>query len=75
MFVVLTLSCRCTVAGSSIAMDVINLSLGSGSDYRSSPLAVVADILNGKGVSVVAAAGNSGDDVSSPSWILVHTLL
>ncbi|KAK3811218.1 MAG: peptidase S8/S53 domain-containing protein [Benniella sp.] len=43
-------------------MDIINMSLGSGSDYRSGPLAVVADKLNGRGVAVVASAGNSGDD-------------
>ncbi|KAI8345639.1 peptidase S8/S53 domain-containing protein [Mortierella sp. GBAus27b] len=43
-------------------MDIINLSLGSGPAYRSSPLAALAETLAEKGVSVVAAAGNEGAD-------------
>ncbi|KAK3811216.1 MAG: peptidase S8/S53 domain-containing protein [Benniella sp.] len=43
-------------------MDIINMSLGSGSDYRSNPLAVLADKLTAQGVVVVASGGNSGAD-------------
>ncbi|KAG0246052.1 peptidase S8/S53 domain-containing protein [Mortierella sp. GBAus27b] len=43
-------------------MDILNLSLGGGPAYRSNPLAILADQLVAKGVSVVAAAGNDGAD-------------
>jgi subtilisin family serine protease len=43
-------------------MNIINMSLGSGSAYRSTPIAVLADQLTAKGVSVVASAGNDGAD-------------
>ncbi|KAF9347945.1 hypothetical protein BGX34_002792, partial [Mortierella sp. NVP85] len=43
-------------------MDIINMSLGSGSAFRSNPIAVLADKLTAQGVVVVAAAGNSGAD-------------
>ncbi|KAK3811318.1 MAG: peptidase S8/S53 domain-containing protein, partial [Benniella sp.] len=43
-------------------MDLINMSLGSGSAYRSTPLAVLADKLVAKGMAVVASAGNDGSD-------------
>ncbi|KAF9353893.1 hypothetical protein BGX34_011306 [Mortierella sp. NVP85] len=43
-------------------MDIINMSLGYGSDYMSNPVAVLADKLTAQGVVVVAAAGNNGAD-------------
>ncbi|KAI9139521.1 peptidase S8/S53 domain-containing protein [Paraphysoderma sedebokerense] len=42
-------------------MDVVNLSLGGGSAWASSPTAVAGTNLAKAGVIVVAAAGNSGD--------------
>lgn len=50
-------------------MDIINMSLGFGSDYRSNPVAAFADKLTAQGVVVVAAAGNSGVDVSAPHFV------
>ncbi|KAF8940137.1 peptidase S8/S53 domain-containing protein [Dissophora ornata] len=43
-------------------MNIINMSLGSGSAYRSTPIAVLADSLTARGLSVVASAGNDGAD-------------
>ncbi|KAF9363145.1 hypothetical protein BGX34_004764 [Mortierella sp. NVP85] len=43
-------------------MDVINLSLGSGSDYKYNAVAVLGDKLVKSGVAVIAAAGNDGSD-------------
>ncbi|KAI1318450.1 hypothetical protein EDD11_006534 [Mortierella claussenii] len=43
-------------------MNIINMSLGSGSAYRSTPIAVLADTLTARGLSVVASAGNDGTD-------------
>jgi hypothetical protein len=47
-------------------MNIINMSLGGGSDYRTNPVAVLADKLaKERGLVLVAAAGNDGADVSS----------
>ncbi|KAF9908228.1 hypothetical protein BX616_000202 [Lobosporangium transversale] len=43
-------------------MNIINMSLGSGSAFRSTPIAVLADRLTASGLTVVASAGNNGDD-------------
>ncbi|KAG0205771.1 hypothetical protein BGX28_002694 [Mortierella sp. GBA30] len=43
-------------------MNIINMSLGSGSAYRSTPIAVLADRLTARGLTVVASAGNDGAD-------------
>ncbi|KAF9436084.1 hypothetical protein BGZ76_004868 [Entomortierella beljakovae] len=43
-------------------MDIINLSLGSGSAYKNNPIAVLAESLVKKGLTVVASAGNDGAD-------------
>ncbi|KAG0371291.1 hypothetical protein BGZ54_007480 [Gamsiella multidivaricata] len=43
-------------------MNIINMSLGSGSAYRSTPIAVLADRLTARGLAVVASAGNDGAD-------------
>ncbi|KAI1298884.1 hypothetical protein EDD11_006608 [Mortierella claussenii] len=42
-------------------MDVINMSLGGGSSYKSNPQAVLGDRLVAKGMALAAAAGNDGD--------------
>ena len=51
--------------------DVINISLGSGPDYESNPVAVAASRISAAGSIVVVAAGNDGESglfsVSSPS--------
>ncbi|KAF9282521.1 hypothetical protein BGZ68_005932 [Mortierella alpina] len=41
-------------------MDIINLSLGGGSSYKTYPLAVLGDKLVARGMVVAAAAGNDG---------------
>ncbi|KAG0304335.1 hypothetical protein BGZ98_005638 [Dissophora globulifera] len=41
-------------------MDIINMSLGGGSFYRSSPTAVLGDKLVARGMALAAAAGNDG---------------
>jgi subtilisin family serine protease len=57
-------------------MNIINMSLGNGSAFRSNPIAVLADKLTAQGVIVVASAGNSGADVSGPLFaIQAQTLL
>ncbi|KAF9581252.1 hypothetical protein BGW38_001794 [Lunasporangiospora selenospora] len=43
-------------------MNIINMSLGSGSAFRSTPIAVLSDRLTARGMSVVASAGNDGSD-------------
>ncbi|KAI1315508.1 hypothetical protein EDD11_000689 [Mortierella claussenii] len=43
-------------------MDVINMSLGGGSSYKSNPTAVLADKLIARGMALAAAAGNEGAD-------------
>ncbi|KAF9187924.1 hypothetical protein BGZ51_000944 [Haplosporangium sp. Z 767] len=43
-------------------MHIINMSLGSGSAFRSTPIAVLADRLVARGLTVVASAGNDGAD-------------
>lgn len=55
---------------SCVAMDIIDMSIGDGSGYRTNPIAVLAESLIAKGVSVVVSAGNDGDDVcSSPRLV------
>jgi hypothetical protein len=66
--VILPVSC------SSIEMNIINLSLGTGPNYRSNPIANLAEKLTADyNIVVVAAIGNNGGDVRSRR-ILVHTL-
>ncbi|KAF9980996.1 hypothetical protein BGZ75_007758 [Mortierella antarctica] len=43
-------------------MDVINMSLGEDSSYKSNPTAVLADKLIARGMALSAAAGNQGTD-------------
>ncbi|KAF9215642.1 hypothetical protein BGZ59_000736, partial [Podila verticillata] len=43
-------------------MDIINMSLGGGSSYKSNPQAVLGDQLVAKGMVLAAAAGNDGAD-------------
>ncbi|KAG0325810.1 hypothetical protein BG004_003100, partial [Podila humilis] len=43
-------------------MDIINLSLGSGSNYKENPTAALADKLSALGLTVIAAAGNDGTE-------------
>ncbi|KAF9429216.1 hypothetical protein BGZ76_001648 [Entomortierella beljakovae] len=43
-------------------MDIINMSLGGGSAYMTNPQAVLGDKLIARGVSLVVAAGNDGED-------------
>lgn len=43
-------------------MHIINMSLGSGSSYKTNPIAVLADSLTKKGLTVVTSAGNDGAD-------------
>lgn len=49
-----------------LEMDIINMSIGTGSGYRSGPIAVLADSIVARGVSVIVSAGNDGADVRSP---------
>ncbi|KAG0323743.1 hypothetical protein BGZ99_002543 [Dissophora globulifera] len=51
-------------------MDIINMSLGGGSSYRSSPTAVLGDKLVARGVALSAAAGNDG---SQGVWMVSDT--
>ncbi len=44
-------------------MDIINLSLGDGPGWPEHPSSVAANELSNRGVIVVAAAGNSGNQV------------
>ncbi|KAF9413463.1 hypothetical protein BGZ76_005031, partial [Entomortierella beljakovae] len=41
-------------------MDVINMSLGGGSSYKSNPIALLGDKLAARGMALAAAAGNDG---------------
>ncbi|KAF9352733.1 hypothetical protein BGX26_009482 [Mortierella sp. AD094] len=43
-------------------MHIINMSLGAGSAYKSNPIAVLADSLAARGLTVVTSAGNDGAD-------------
>ncbi|ORZ17539.1 peptidase S8/S53 domain-containing protein [Lobosporangium transversale] len=43
-------------------MDVINMSLGSGSAYKNKPVSILGDKLIAHGMALVAAAGNDGSD-------------
>ncbi|KAF9366970.1 hypothetical protein BGX21_007976, partial [Mortierella sp. AD011] len=43
-------------------MDVINMSLGGGSSYKSNPTATLADKLIARGMALAGAAGNDGAD-------------
>ncbi|KAF9206453.1 hypothetical protein BGZ49_002413 [Haplosporangium sp. Z 27] len=43
-------------------MDIINMSLGGGSAYKTNPQAVLGDKLIAKGMALAAAAGNDGSD-------------
>ncbi|KAF9207327.1 hypothetical protein BGZ49_000679 [Haplosporangium sp. Z 27] len=43
-------------------MDVINMSLGGGSSYKTNPEAVLAETLIARGMALAAAAGNAGSD-------------
>ncbi|KAF9107976.1 hypothetical protein BGX27_008527 [Mortierella sp. AM989] len=43
-------------------MHIINMSLGSGSAYKDNPIAVLADSLAARGLTVVTSAGNDGAD-------------
>ncbi|KAI8601648.1 peptidase S8/S53 domain-containing protein, partial [Dissophora ornata] len=43
-------------------MDIINMSLGGGSSYKSNPQAVLGDKLVALGMALVAAAGNDGTE-------------
>lgn len=43
-------------------MHIINMSLGGGASYKTSPIAALADKLTAHGMAVVASAGNNGDD-------------
>lgn len=65
MFNFLTLLC-CLRYGPDayIGMHIINLSLGLGSNYRTTPIAVLADkLIQDNNVSVIGAGGNSGEEV------------
>ncbi|KAF8983237.1 hypothetical protein BGZ46_010609 [Entomortierella lignicola] len=43
-------------------MNIINMSLGSGSAYKSNPISVLADSLTARGLTVVTSGGNDGAD-------------
>jgi subtilisin family serine protease len=47
-------------------MQIINLSLGDLPSFRSDPLAAAAENAALKGVAVIGAAGNSGEEVRLP---------
>ncbi|KAF9301220.1 hypothetical protein BGZ74_006959 [Mortierella antarctica] len=51
-------------------MDIINMSLGGGSSYKSNPQAVLGDQLVAKGMVLAAAAGNDG---SEGVWMVSDT--
>ncbi|KAF9110854.1 hypothetical protein BGX27_005818 [Mortierella sp. AM989] len=53
-------------------MDVINMSLGGGSAYKTNPQAVLGDKLVAKGMALAAAAGNDGSD---GVWMVSDTSL
>ncbi|KAG0341819.1 hypothetical protein BG004_005891 [Podila humilis] len=53
-------------------MDIINMSLGGGSSYRSNPQSVLGDQLVAKGMVLAAAAGNDGTD---GVWMVSDTSL
>ncbi|KAG9322591.1 hypothetical protein KVV02_007904 [Mortierella alpina] len=51
-------------------MDIINMSLGGGSAYKSDPTAVLAEKLIARGMALSASAGNSGDE---GAWMVGNT--
>ncbi|KAI9234809.1 MAG: peptidase S8/S53 domain-containing protein, partial [Podila humilis] len=50
-------------------MDVINMSLGGSSSYKSNPTAILADKLVARGMALAAGAGNEGTDGNAKSRI------